>query len=388
MAMSCPHVTVAMITFNHEKYIAASVSSILSQTFENFELLIVDDGSSDATGEIIGEFKDPRIRYLFQPNQGPSVARNTALQLARGRLLAQMSGDDLAEPTRLAEQVAWHQRQPNSVIFSRCTFIDDSGSFIEYPRREANFNHENWPREKTLRHLFLTANCFLAPSALAATAHFRSLGPYKPQLLQTQDYDMWVRFLVNGFDAYIVQKPLVRYRVRGDGGNIDSASTQGLESRAFFEMRFILREFFQIRDAECLAAALPEVEHLGYPVQDDLCGFLLALITLLPEFRTSGLAFHGAQFLMEMMADPVQAELLREKANFHYRDLFSLLGDVQILPGAWMLARNQQLEAQMQRLHRSTSWRLTGPLRWLMGRLRRGRSLAMAAWLRSGGSRA
>jgi glycosyltransferase involved in cell wall biosynthesis len=80
MGIPQPHATVAMMTFNHENYIASTVKSILAQTYEDFELVIVDDGSSDNTAHAIRGFTDPRIRYIWQKNQGPSEAPQYGFQ--------------------------------------------------------------------------------------------------------------------------------------------------------------------------------------------------------------------------------------------------------------------------------------------------------------------
>src|SRR4029450_2360449 len=167
-----PHVTVAMITYNHEKFIGEAVRSILGQPYRDFELVIVDDGSTDGTGEVIRRLHDQRIVYLRQENQGPSEARNTALRVARGTLIAQMSGDDVAEPARLERQIVHHFDQPNAIIFSHCTFIGEDGSVIDDPRGEKLANRPNWARDATLRHLYLAGNCFRARSALATRAAF------------------------------------------------------------------------------------------------------------------------------------------------------------------------------------------------------------------------
>lgn len=369
MDMSRPHVTVAMITYNHEKYIASAVKSILAQTYEDFELVIVDDGSSDATSDIIRGFTDPRIRYIWQENQGPSEARNTALKEARGELLAQMSGDDIAAPARLRCQVDCHDRMPHNVIFSHCKTIDDSDEYIEAPGHDQCFNHGNWAHEATLRHLFLHGNCFLAPSAMAATDHFRAVGPYSPQLLQLQDYDMWVRFLLADYGAFIIENPLLHYRVRSDGGNLTGPLTKGTANRLVFEQRLILRRFMEIQSAERLANIFPEVTRIGYPIDDDLCPFLLIMVTLLREHKHTMLPIYGAEFLMDLMSDADQRKMLKEKAGFTNSDLYRTLGDVKVMSTLDSQTRIEKLEAEISRLHSSTSWRLTSPLRQLMSHL-------------------
>src|SRR5204862_260965 len=165
---------------------------------QDFELVIVDDGSSDGTADVIRGLHDERIVYLWQENRGPSEARNAALRAARGRLIAQMSGDDIAEPARLERQIAHHR--DHSVIFTHCSFIGEAGNATEAPRLERVMNRPNWTRDATLRHLYLSGNCFLAPSALAARSAFEDVGAYNPVMLQLQDWDRWVRLLLRGYE--------------------------------------------------------------------------------------------------------------------------------------------------------------------------------------------
>src|SRR6476660_8796673 len=122
-----PPVTVALITYNHERFVGEAVASILRQTCGYCELVVVDDGSTDGTGDVVRAIRDPRIVYLRQDNQGPSEARHTALRAAQGAIIAQMSGDDVAEPTRLERQLARQREMPTAVIFSHCTPIGERG---------------------------------------------------------------------------------------------------------------------------------------------------------------------------------------------------------------------------------------------------------------------
>jgi len=350
-----PHVTVAMITYNHEKFVGDAVPRILAQTYRDSELVIVDDGSTDATAEVIRGLHDERVVYLRQENQGPSEARNTALRVARGTLIAQMSGDDVAEPARLERQVGHHRERPNSVIFSHCTFIGDDGSAID-SRWEKLTNRPNWPRDATLRYLYLEGNCFLAPSALAARSAFEAVGSYNPVMLQLQDYDMWVRFLLRGYDPYIVQEPLMRHRVRGDGANL-SDSTPENRIRIHFEKQRVLREFLTIDRARRVAEIFPEAERLGYPLDDDLVHFLLAMIGLKAE------PTFAADLLMEMMEDPVTRKVLSEKAGFRLPDLFRIVGQSDPFDAERLKRRITSTQKQFDDLIGSRTWRVARRLR-------------------------
>src|SRR5262249_52951798 len=127
MSLSQPLISVTIVTYNHEKFIGEAVASVLRQTFADFEAVVVDDGSTDRTGEIIRSFSDPRIRYLHQANQGPSGATNTALAACRGKYVAFMAGDDVLHPERLRRQRETYQRGPTRLLFSGVEFIDEEG---------------------------------------------------------------------------------------------------------------------------------------------------------------------------------------------------------------------------------------------------------------------
>src|SRR4051812_37828652 len=103
--MSTPMVTILMPAYNASKYISEAISSVLQQSFSDFELLVIDDGSADETASIIRQFTDPRIHYLHQHHQGIAYALNKGLREAKGRFIARFDADDVCMPSRLARQV-------------------------------------------------------------------------------------------------------------------------------------------------------------------------------------------------------------------------------------------------------------------------------------------
>ena len=358
-----------MITYDHERFVGEAVRSILGQTYRDFELIVVDDGSTDATGEVIRRFRDPRILYVRQENQGPSQARNTALEIARGTLVAQMSGDDVALPTRFERQIAAYHAHPNAIVFTHCTFIDDSGRAVESPLLDTRINRANWTRQATLRHLYLKGNCFLAPSAFAARSAFDAAGPYNAVMLQLQDYDMWSRLLLKGYDPVIVEEPLMRYRIRADGGNLSSARHE-VRVRTDFERRLALRNFLAIDRARQLADIFPEAASLGYPLDDRLVPFLLAMLGLQDETRDDALHIFAADLLMDMMQDPQTRSLVWEKAGFTLPDLFRVVGNIDPHGAERMRRRANSLERQLNDLVQSRTWRVARRLRDLTSGMR------------------
>lgn len=112
-----PTVSVVVTAFNHEQYIGGAVRSVLAQTYRDYEIVVVDDGSTDATADRVRAF-GPDVRLVRQANQGVAGARNTGILHARGRLLAFLDGDDLWEPDKLARQVAAAEQHPASGLIA------------------------------------------------------------------------------------------------------------------------------------------------------------------------------------------------------------------------------------------------------------------------------
>ena len=111
--MNSPLVSVVMPVYNRERYVGAAIESILAQTFTDFEFIIVDDGSTDHSVDVIKRFPDPRIRLIQMPkNQGISAARNAGNELARGEFIAVMDSDDIALPRRLEKEVSYMRKHP------------------------------------------------------------------------------------------------------------------------------------------------------------------------------------------------------------------------------------------------------------------------------------
>ncbi|MDF5726716.1 MAG: glycosyltransferase family 2 protein [Rhizonema sp. PD38] len=121
-------ISVIIPVYQVEKYIAATIKSVLEQTYTNFELIIVDDGSTDKSREICQQFTDPRIKIIFQENRGVAAARNTGIRNAQGEYLALLDADDLWLPEKLAKHVAHLETSPSvGVSFCRSAFIDEQG---------------------------------------------------------------------------------------------------------------------------------------------------------------------------------------------------------------------------------------------------------------------
>lgn len=187
-----PRVTVFVPVHNREDMICVAVNSILAQTFTDFELVVVDDGSTDRTVEVLERYDDPRLRVERNPsNLGIPATRNRGLELARGEYIALLDSDDHAYPERLARQVRYLDAHPDiTQVGSWCSFMDAGGKMLGKVRRQ--------PTRSDDIHAHMLFHCPLVNrTVMARTAVLREAG-YDTDYPRCQDYDMHARLIANG----------------------------------------------------------------------------------------------------------------------------------------------------------------------------------------------
>jgi glycosyltransferase involved in cell wall biosynthesis len=201
-----PKVTVLMPVYNNAIYLHESVSSILNQTYADFELLIIDDGSTDDSLAVIESFQDPRIRLVASGvNEGLVAALNKGIALAQGEYIARMDSDDIALPDRLEKQVSLLDLRPE---------IGMCGTQLKVMHTDVWFSHPLEPEPIRCKLLF---NCCLNhPTVMFRRALMLELGLwYDAFALHAEDYELWVRMsrvtkLAN------IDEPLLLYRIHPD----------------------------------------------------------------------------------------------------------------------------------------------------------------------------
>lgn len=204
--------SVIMPVYNQEKYVRETIKSVLAQSFENFEFIIVDDGSGDRSGEIINEFflKDTRIVPLFINNSGKPKAVAAAVEAAKGTFLAFIDHDDLMAPDRLKKQVEFHEKNPNvHGTSSHCFYIDKDGRTIGKQRYLNLLTIDDSKRAITDKKLV-----FCAFSGLMVYKHsFLKTGGLRSQFWPCDDLDFFNRFIESGFNLIVIQEFLMKYRI-------------------------------------------------------------------------------------------------------------------------------------------------------------------------------
>lgn len=189
-------------------FLADAVGSVLTQTYTDFEFIIVDDGSRDDTHAILERYAamDPRIRVMRNEESiGLTRSLNFALRHARGTFVARQDADDIAVNDRFAKQVALlHGRGRISVVGSDCVFIDRDGNRATGFRK---FFDEDVPRA-----LSRGLNPLFHPSVMFRKDVVESLGGYNESYAFAQDFELWLRLLVSGYEFHNIAEPLIRLR--------------------------------------------------------------------------------------------------------------------------------------------------------------------------------
>lgn len=204
--MRAPKVSVIMSVYNGEKFLEEALESILKQTFPDYEFIIINDGSTDRTPQILASFDDPRLVTVNQNNRGLTVSLNRGIRLAKGTYIARMDADDISEPTRLERQVEVLDRDPDVVLVA-CWYkvIDQKGNVLA---------HRRLPTDgKQLARLLVHCNPICHGSVLMRKEAIEAVGLYDENLRYAQDYDLWLRLLRKGYSFSIVPEFLYRYRI-------------------------------------------------------------------------------------------------------------------------------------------------------------------------------
>ena len=211
-----PAVTIIIPAYNHERYVRQAIESILGQTFSDWQLIIIDDGSTDSTVAIINEYaKPPKVQVYYQENQGLSATLNRGMDLAKGRYFGFLPSDDAYYSEKLDVQADWLDKMPHIAAFATLqTLIDGEGNSLRDLDMESWFNYIPQDRNDFIQSLF-ERNFVAAPSVLVRTEILRKLGGFETQCVFMQDYEFWFR-LLKGHEMAVLPKALLYYRWHGD----------------------------------------------------------------------------------------------------------------------------------------------------------------------------
>lgn len=212
--MLSPKVSVIIPTYNRAHLVKDAVESVLNQTYQDFELIVIDDGSTDNTREVLAVYKD-KLTYIYQENQGRSAARNHGIKLAQGEYIAFLDSDDVWFPDKLERQVPVLESAPPDVVLVhgyKC-IVDQNLQLVpgwELKLRKLYTSAEK--REETYEN-YLHSSCNFTSSILVRKTAIIEIGCYDILIRTLEDLDLYLRLLLKGYNfAFISEPALIKYR--------------------------------------------------------------------------------------------------------------------------------------------------------------------------------
>lgn len=245
--MSKPLISVVIPAYNHEQFIGPAIDSVLAQTLDDFELIIVDDGSTDNTADVIKAYDDPRISYTWQENQDAFNTINRGMSMAQGQYISILNSDDIYTPDRFERCLNYAEQTDAAVIFSDVIPISDTGEQLSDPAFGWNIWHQN-NRSYYFEHdsdvyigflngnyMVTTSNLFMHKEAVDKTGDFTSLR-------YLHDYDYIFRLMLNFPNRvhYLDNDKLLYYRIHG-GNTLSEAAITGREQDLHVIEKYMLK---------------------------------------------------------------------------------------------------------------------------------------------------
>jgi glycosyltransferase involved in cell wall biosynthesis len=243
--------SVVMPVYNREKYLEEAINSILNQTFQDFEFIIVNDASTDRSEEIILSYKDPRIRYFKNDVQsGTAATRNRGMKESAGKYIAVMDSDDISLPFRLKLQYEFLEKHPDIGILSGANiFFKETEWFIKHFPSDPDF----------IRSCLFFKNPVAQPSVIFRATMVHEMGLYyNPEYLVAEDFDLWYRAVMKGVKIRNLKRPLLLYRMSEHqlmGPEFDALRIR-LEAKILMEKLLMLGVVIPEKDFNILHAFL------------------------------------------------------------------------------------------------------------------------------------
>lgn len=319
-----PLVSVIIPAYNSEKYIGIALESVLAQTHENLQVLIVNDASTDGTAAVLDSYNDPRLEIVtLETNMHHVTARNIALERAKGEYVAFLDNDDVWLPTKLEKQLAVMKNDPScGVCFTWGRIIDENGNAQSLEDPDVRwlhnaFHEENRSRREWLLKLLTQGNFMLNSSSLIRMEIVKKIGLQNLSLVQMHDYDYWVRIL-SCADGYMLCEELTQFRRVIDGNSVSTRNVVS-DNQSRNEEIFICSHFFDYISDEAFLALFGDLMRCSdsKTPAEIACekAFLLEMAYCAPE--------PACFCLQRLMSNKETADLLRRKYHYSPKDFYS-----------------------------------------------------------------
>lgn len=391
-----PKVSVLLSVHNHENYVGQAIESVLRQTFQDWELIIIDDCSQDRSPDVARQYQDERIQfYRSEENKGAILTFNELLKKAAGEYIASLDSDDVWYDNKLEEQIAYlEQHREIAACFSWAEFIDEEGALYSSTNKECDcdiriFMHKNRTQAQCLRYFFDNDNYLCRSSVVMRSEVVDEIGGFDPRFRVLHDYEYWVR-MIQKHPVYLFQKPLLWYRRVSVDNNSLSAVNRKNVTRVLNEHQMIVYTMIKEMDPQIFCEAFGDL--LKKEVTNDtelLCEkyFVLLHWTMLGTVNNRQVAlrfFHD--FMDENVIDTLQ-QVYRYSWQDYYKEMeeawqlypldfyedYREMAEKQVRTESMnraLVQENEGYQKEIRRLIReiqgmsqTISWKITRPLR-------------------------
>ena len=313
-----PKVSILLTSYNHGNYIGESIQSILDQTYKDFELVILDDASTDNSVEVIRSFKDKRIKTIFRKKNLCRAICKEIIEPLQGEYIAIAHCDDKWNKEKLEKQVKYLDTHKNTAAcFTWVELIDESSNRITKENIYTNFNVKNRNRYEWLNHFFYNGNCFCHPSILLRKSVQIEDDLYTNGLGALPDMYRWTKILLK-HDIHVIEEELTCFRIRSNGGNTSGINPDNLV-RNSFDLYKILDLYKSIKDKNTFLKIFPNAKE--YLVKKDIIiEYAFAKLCLDIEVTCKNTyRFYGLNLLYELLQDETMSKKLKEMYDYNHQ---------------------------------------------------------------------
>lgn len=317
-----PKVSVLCPSYNHEKYVGYFIESVLNQSEQDFELIIVDDCSKDNTVAEIEKFKDPRIKLIkHEYNKGINSSLNTAFRASKGGICVFIASDDIMGADFLKISSDYLMKNPSiGVFYSSLSIIDENNMPVADPQNV--YVRSNCDRFDLLNQMFFKGNVgLLSPGMVMRRKALEKLIPLSASMFQFQDYQMHIKLLTNN-EIYQTTKKLVNYRIAQDKLSASSFSKTVIKRCEIEEIK-IMDTYLEIKDLDLLKKVFKsEIQSVGEPVAEIIPYFLgVMAFHSQNEIRKNW----GFTTIMNFLEKEENMDLLHKKYNIDFKSYIDLV---------------------------------------------------------------
>lgn len=356
-----PKVSVVLTSYNHAKFLPQSIESVLNQTYQDYELIIVDDASTDESWSIINSYEDERIKKIRHSfNFGHGVLWDTIQRYTNGQYIAVHHSDDIWEKTKLEKQVVFlTNHKEYACVFTGVNVICEDGTTYT---NENGFYYNafktiNMSRQEWIKYLIEKGNCLCHPSVLIRKKVYYKIKPFGEGLRQIPDLLVWIRICMN-YSIYVIPEKLVSFRVHDQGENT-SGFRSDTQVRSSIESMLILQELLKIKSKEEFQAIFPQAKIVGNSKYDIACSLsLLLLEDQTPEYAK----LFSLQVLYWLLNNKKGRKILLNNYHLSSKEYFNLTGKYDIFK---ILRSYCNQEVSLYEMIEKDKWRIIDKKKFL-----------------------